>query len=296
MQKRSIESRLFEVVLKISGTKKDFIQASRIESILKKDHPFKFKVFYPRLLKSKLTQTSINGLDILSFESSHPTQHIVYLHGGAYVFPPSLLHFQFCDDLALKTQSKIILPLYPRAPVHSHKEAIALVIHLYSELLKTIPADQISFMGDSAGGGFALVLAQVAQLKQLPQPKHILLLSPWLDISCEDPALKDIDPLDPILGIPGLQAMGKAWAGLSDPKDPQCSPLYGNLKGIAPITTFVGTHEILWVDSRRLKDKADQESIPLTLYEVPFMNHVFALFPIPEAKEVKDKIIKILQK
>jgi acetyl esterase/lipase len=38
-------------------------------------------------------------------------------------------------------------------------------------------------MGDSSGGGMALALAQKARDAGLQQPRDLVLLSPWLDVT-----------------------------------------------------------------------------------------------------------------
>ena len=37
-------------------------------------------------------------------------------------------------------------------------------------------------MGDSAGGGFSLALAQAIRDKGLELPKRLVLISPWVDV------------------------------------------------------------------------------------------------------------------
>ncbi|CAN5353428.1 hypothetical protein BH11PLA2_BH11PLA2_19620 [soil metagenome] len=53
-----------------------------------------------------------------------------------------------------------------------------MILLLYQELLTTHGASNITVMGDSSGGGMALVLAQMARGAGIQQPKDIVLLSP----------------------------------------------------------------------------------------------------------------------
>ncbi|ASN05784.1 alpha/beta hydrolase family protein [Virgibacillus necropolis] len=57
---------------------------------------------------------------------------------------------------------------------------------------------------------------------------------------------------------------------------------------------FVGAHEILLPDARKFKDIAESQGIIINYYEYPKMNHVFLLYPIPEAKKARKEIIKII--
>ena len=47
--------------------------------------------------------------------------------------------------------------------------------------------EKLTIMGDSAGGGMSLALAQKFREECLPQPSNIVLLSPWLDITMTNP-------------------------------------------------------------------------------------------------------------
>ena len=48
-------------------------------------------------------------------------------------------------------------------------------------------------MGDSAGGQIALSFAQSLNDKSLPQPGHIVLLSPVLDATFSNPETKNMN-------------------------------------------------------------------------------------------------------
>ena len=41
---------------------------------------------------------------------------ILYLHGGAYIYPPVFFHWRFLHDLCLRTHCDALLPVYPKSP------------------------------------------------------------------------------------------------------------------------------------------------------------------------------------
>jgi acetyl esterase/lipase len=94
-------------------------------------------------------------------------------------------------------------------------------------------------MGDSAGGGFALALAQALLEKELPQPGNIILISPWLDITMTNPEIPAFEEKDPMLAVYGLAEIGKVYAGNTDPGHYMLSPINGPVVGLAPITLFM---------------------------------------------------------
>lgn len=154
----------------------------------------------------------------------------------------------------------------------------------------------IAFMGDSAGGGFVLAFAQYLRNSGIRKnADNIIMLSPWLDMSLENPDVKAMEYIDPSLATEGIVEMAKLWAGGSTLDNYMLSPIKGTFENLGKMTVFIGTHEILLPDARELKEKLTNQNIDFNYYEYPYMNHVFPLFPIiPEAKSAKKTIYKIL--
>lgn len=71
-------------------------------------------------------------------------------------------------------------------------------------------------MGDSAGGGLALGLAHALHNESVPQPKQLVLLSPWLDVTMSHPEIPKYEDADPILSSWGLKRVGELWAYSAD--------------------------------------------------------------------------------
>jgi triacylglycerol lipase len=85
----------------------------------------------------------------------------------------------------------------------------------------------------------------------------MFLISPWLDLAVSDPASAEID--DPLLGVTGLRACGRLWAGGLSPADPLVSPLFGSLAGLPPTVVHAGSLDVLSPDSARLRQRAHAE-------------------------------------
>ena len=99
-----------------------------------------------------------------------------------------------------------------------------------------------------------------------------------------------MDDQDPFLGIQGLIDAGKLYAGDLDRTSYVVSPIYGELHGLAPISVFVGTRDIMVADCRKLRHLAARANIPLDYHEFEDMVHDWMLFPLPEANEAIRKI------
>ncbi|GAA0564655.1 hypothetical protein GCM10009415_53950 [Chitinophaga japonensis] len=167
---------------------------------------------------------------------------------------------------------------------------------LYEQLTQIVPPANLTLMGDSAGGGFALALAQKLWHEGLPQPGRIILLSPWLDITLSNPGIKEINKIDPFLGIAGLQEAGRIYAGEMDPSGYLLSPINGILEGLGKISVFTGSRDILVADARKLRQLAASKGIEIDYYEYKEMFHAWMLLNFPESQKAKQQIIDLLQR
>ncbi len=290
-EKRSVRSKLIETTVAIAKPKKlienDEVYNKYIEKMAIKNKEtyilpkFKYKCDIKRLAYKRMDYYVVNQND--------KAKKIFYLHGGSYIEDPLIFHWIFLDEIAKITNTEIIVPIYPKSPTYNYKYAYKKVLGLYKNLCKK---ENIIIMGDSAGGGFALGLAQLLKKKEMKSPSNIILLSPWLDITMKNKEIEKYESNDPFLSKNTLIKSGNYWSKGDD--NYLVSPIKGEFKKIGKITIFVGTHEIFLPDAKKLKDKLVRKHIPHNYYEFHNMDHVFPLQPIPEAKKAKDIIIKII--
>ena len=226
---------------------------------------------------------------------SRPSQrHILYIHGGAYVQNFVRQHWTFLTMLVKHTHCTITAPDYPLAPKHTYVDAFAMMVPLYQDIIEESGAKNTILMGDSAGGGLALALAQKANSDCIEQPRRIVLLSPWLDIGLTNPQIEEIDPLDPFLGVRALRQAGAAYAGKSDLKNFLLSPIYGPLQNLAEICLFIGSRDILVADARKLNSIATEQGISINYREYKDMLHVWMLLNLPESKKAQKEIMNLV--
>ena len=222
--------------------------------------------------------------------------HVIYLHGGAYVNSFAPQHWDFMSKLVDMLGCTVTAPNYPHAPEHNVHDVFALMLPLYNELAAGAGSANITIMGDSSGGGISLALAQRLREDGHAQPGHVVLLSPWLDATLSNPEIAEFDKIDPFLGVEGLKYSGAVYARDVDPKSYLVSPVYGSLKGLAPVTLFIGTRDILYPDCRKLRDKAADEGVRLDYREYDGMVHDWMLGPMPEAKHAVAEIIELIRR
>jgi monoterpene epsilon-lactone hydrolase len=220
------------------------------------------------------------------------TRHVLYLHGGGYVAEVTSAHWKLVAQLAAQASADVVLPIYPLAPASTAAQTVARAAALLTTMIDTHGAEHVVVIGDSAGGAIAVAVAEQLRDEGKAQPARIVLISPWLDVTMSDPRQAEIDPTDPILARPGLAELGRLYAGDLNVTDYRVSPLHGDLAGLAPITVFAGTREILHADARALVDKAKQAGVPVEFHEGSGLFHGYPLLPTPEGTAARRVIVR----
>lgn len=294
--KPSIQSRLMIVAMRLGRVKHFCHSLSRLkERPLSMKPGAPHKSYYRRFDISSKQAQGRNVWTLSPKSTQTPTKAILYLHGGAYVAQFLGAHWRFIAKLITATNRTVIAPDYPLAPQFTVRDVFTQMLPLYREMVEGFSAENIAIIGDSAGGGMALALAQVFRAEGLPQPERLILLSPWLDVSMSNPVLPELDKRDPILDIHGLKAAGEMYAGDLSVKDPRVSPIFGDCTNLAPMSLFIGTRDLFLADCRAFYRQLAVQKIPIEYHEVAEMLHDWMIMPTPEAEEVLSEIQSILQ-
>jgi acetyl esterase/lipase len=295
-EKRSTTSYVSEKILRLREKRIEIFSPEYSKDLLEKlsvKNEQEYTIPKVPLLKSSVAKAIIEGVECIVFtpKKGESQATILYLHGGAYIEHASIVHYIFIESLMNEIAIKVIMPLYPKAPVHSISEVYPMMINLYDHI-KNESILPFILMGDSAGASLALSVAQGVS----EQPKEIISISPWLDIALSNPTIAEIEELDPMLNSNHLRVMGKAWAKDVPLTDPRVSPLFGPVAKLAPITLFVGTHELFLADVRLFYQRCIEEGKDIIYVEKEKMNHDYPLFPIKEGKEAVKIISSVIQR
>ncbi len=282
MSGKSFIAKIEEGILKI--TKPDYMDSKEdVDDFLKNSSDNKLP---GGIFKS----VDFNGTPVFTFGDENAKNTILYIHGGAYVNEINYQHLIYCFLLSRKLNANVLAPVYPLAPSSKAIQTYEVVTELYETL---ISRNNLTLMGDSAGGGFVHSFCQYLKTIDLPQPDRIITFSPWVDISMSN--LPYDSENDPILGEIGLKEIGKSWAGNWNTQDYRVSPIFGDNEGLPDTLIFAGENEIFCKDIKKYVENLKKDGINVKLIIGNGLFHIYPLFPIPEAvsafKEIKKEII-----
>lgn len=226
-------------------------------------------------------------------KGTDPQRTLLYLHGGGYVAHADPAHWRYVAALADRIDARVLFPVYPLAPSATWRRSFPQLLRLFEQAAVASPAGVV-VAGDSAGGGYALALAEQVAGGAGPQPTHLVLHAPWVDLTNSVPGTEEAARRDPWLRTDRMGNYATWWAGGDDPARPELSPVNGDLSGLPPGLLFCGTLDALHPQSRLLAERAAAQGWRLTYVEEPDLLHVYPILPLPEARRALARTVAFL--
>jgi len=254
----------------------------------------------PKELVSHFTvrREEVDGFPVISLKekSTSVRQYLYYLHGGAYVGEILPQQWEFIAQLAARTHAEVMVPIYPLAPEHKVGTVLSFARKALHKLEARANGLRIRMVGDSAGAGLAVALAQaeVAE-KGKCSASQMVLVSPWVDVTMENAAIAGLEEADPWLTRIGLIEAGKCYAGDAGVRDARVSPTFGKLEGLPKTDILIGTRDILLPDAKAFADKLSAAGVEFTYRQYPDMFHCWVMLDMPETRRAREEIIGLLQ-
>ncbi|PLW99777.1 MAG: alpha/beta hydrolase [Marinilabiliales bacterium] len=268
----------------------------------KKIHNNSYSKEVSKLPKSLMKEYDIsimqqNGRNVweIKRKGAEPVLTILYLHGGAYYANITKPHWLLIGKIIESMNVRIIVPDYPLAPESNCENIYNFLEALYVKNVNKYSDNRIALMGDSAGGGLALGLAQRIQSRDIKQADEIILFSPWMDVTMSNPHIRELEKDDHILSVTGFREACENYAGSLDLTDSRVSPIYGDCSNLPEVSVFIGTHDVLLADARKCKAILEGHNVKTNYFEYPGMFHDWVIITsLDESVDVLEKVKMIL--
>jgi triacylglycerol lipase len=220
--------------------------------------------FLTLLTGETVQHTTFEGMNVVQITPAHPDgKYVVAIHGGAFIFPPSIFHWIDYTVMAYQTGATIEVPIYPLLQQGGTAGTVVPKMADFINMEVTQHgSSNVSVIGDSAGGNLALAAVELMVANHETVPSSMVLLSPWLDVSLTNPNIALVH--DPLLPVPPGQVIGKEWAGNLPENNFMVSPLYGSLNGIPPTYVYEGSMDSLAPDVLVLQHNAALTGAPIS--------------------------------
>jgi epsilon-lactone hydrolase len=253
----------------------------------------------------RLTKYTIDGLPMELLEQKPGRDKVILqLHGGAYIIGFMDLYRNVALKYSKISNGASVLSIdYRLAPSHTYPDALLDALAAWNWLIGMgYRPENITIVGDSAGGNLALALTAILRDRGSALPGAIVCMSPWTDLAAEGDSYTYNLYNDPIFGIEKGEPIPEefwhkilAYAGNTDLHDKYLSPAYGEFHGFPRMLIQVGTYEVLESDAITVHKKARAAGVDVTLTRYEGMYHVFQLTEyLPESKKAWKEVERFL--
>ena len=265
--------RVVVTVLRLQGRKRRWLDGAKLVETAR-EHNAQGPIAPPEWLSKRVsisTNTAV-GFPVHTLRplvESPGAKTVLYLHGGGFIHDFARQHWTYMTSLVEGSGVTVIAAQYPLAPQHTWRDSAAQLIDLGREV------DVV--MGDSAGGGMALAVAQTLAAEGIA--RDAILIAPIIDLTLSSGKTAEYDAVDPWLASDGILHAAAAWAGDDDPARPELSPMFGSFEGLGRVLVFTGTRDLLHPQARQLVRRLPSTQI----VSEPGCVHNYPILPIPEA-------------
>lgn len=210
-------------------------------------------------------------------EGADQAKVLLYTHGGGFAVGSASSHRKLAGHVAKELGSVSFVLDYRRAPEFQHPAQVEDGVAAFDALLAAgINAQDITTVGDSAGGNLAIAIALSLKEQGKSLPGQVIAFSPWLDMENKGETLATNNDTDALITPELLEGMiAGVLGGTIDPKTPLANPLYGDFAGFPSLYITAGSVESLLDNATRLEERATAAGVDVTLSIGEGQQHVY---------------------
>ncbi len=296
----SAAASLLRTVYKLSGAKKAFgLPEEQLRREIEKQNRNR-GVFVPTDHKAHYRTITVNGFPCLIVqEKETPAKRaILYFFGGGMVIGPDKGDLPVMRKLGRETGCDVWFPFYPLCTEHCITETYDMVYECYRQMIGQYGGGNVSTCGFSSGGALALGIAahNSALGKPLPQPRHIVAVSPgevpWNE--AEKARIQALNDRDVAIDYAFMETVEKFMRhGQEAVPDYMISGSRGDFSGVGDIHFFYSADEMLYGALPDFEAACKRAGVPYTAFARPGMVHCYCM--LPYFKEAKEEFAKITQ-
>lgn len=205
------------------------------------------------------------------------TKVLLYTHGGGFAVGSASSHRKLAAHVAKALGSVSFVLDYRRAPEFQHPAQIEDGVAAFNALVASgIAPQDITTIGDSAGGNLAIAIALALKDQGKRTPGQVIAFSPWLDMENKGETLVTNNDTDALITPELLEGMiAGVLGGTIDPRTPLANPLHADFSDFPRLYITAGSVESLLDNATRLEERAKAAGVDVTLSIGEGQQHVY---------------------
>ncbi|WP_104176315.1 alpha/beta hydrolase [Arthrobacter sp. Y81] len=210
-------------------------------------------------------------------QGADESKELLYTHGGGFAVGSASSHRKLAAHVAKALGVVSFVLDYRRAPEFQHPAQIEDGVAAFDALVASGRAPQdITTIGDSAGGNLAIAIALALKEQGKQGPGQVIAFSPWLDMENKGQTLVTNSDTDALITPELLEGMiAGVLGGTVDPKSPLANPLYADFAGFPRLYMTAGSVESLLDNATRVEERAKAAGVDVTLSIGEGQQHVY---------------------
>lgn len=286
---------------------------SNLDSFRQKMEETFSSVFLPNGVERSEYKYGNIECDILSPEMYSSNRIMIYIHGGCFSGGSRKAYRSFCSSLATKCYCRVVIPEFRLSPAYPCPAAIEDVQAVFRSLFteEQISASlntekgsepklpEIIIAADGSGATIACALLYNLRERYKNCISHVVLFSPWLDLSPASRIMSAKKISDEILNQDVFKKCTTDYTYAENTKISSVSPLLAEdiqLDHFPPTFIQMGEKEILLEDAKAFKERLIQAGNKCELDIWPDMMFMFQMADeyLHESHLALDKVGKIV--